>query len=191
MLDKSVPYFELYMVREEGTPLKEYGLPEGYSFSYFKSGDEKEWAKIEASVIEFSSEASASEFFAETFLTFFPELERRCIFIENEKGEKIATTMAWWEYVGVHRRPWIHWVAVKPEYQGMGLGKAVVAEATRIMTDIEGEADFYLHTQTWSHTAIRVYLDAGYMITDEPSLYKDKISDYQKGIDLLKSMDIL
>lgn len=48
MLDKTIPYYHVLMKREEGKPLCRFMLPAQYKFTVFKSGDEKEWAEIEA-----------------------------------------------------------------------------------------------------------------------------------------------
>lgn len=150
MLDKSIPYYDVLMIREKGKPASEFSLPDKFKFVSFKPGDEKEWAEIETSVGEFDRSVDALVYFQRDYLPYLKELERRCIFIENSEGEKVATTTIWWCYTGVRRDPWIHWVAVRPEYQGLGLGKAIVSECMRRLKDIEGDRNVYLHTQTWS-----------------------------------------
>lgn len=170
MLDKSVPYIDVLMHRKKGSPVKKIPLPPGYGISFFKAGDEKDWARIETSVLEFKNEMDALIYFQGDYLPYIRELERRCLFVEDENGMKVATAMAWWCYSGVRRDPWLHWVGVKPEFQGLGLGKALLSHTLRLMIDIEGDRDFYLHTQTWSHRAIGMYEKAGFGITDEKHL---------------------
>ena len=189
MLDKSVPYVDVLMHRKSNTPLPPVVLPEGYSFVLFQAGDEKAWAQIETSVLEFDSEIDALLYFQKTYLPYLAELERRCIFIQSDTGEKVATATAWWSYTGNRRDPWVHWVAVKPTHQGKGLGKAIVAEIVRRMVEIEGDRDFYLHTQTWSHKAIKIYQKAGFSITSEKNLYKYSNQDYEKAIAILKAIE--
>ena len=186
MLDKSVPYFDVIMHRKKGTPIPTFELPDNFSFVYFKAGDEKAWAKIETSVLEFPDELDALIRFQKEYLPFISELERRCIFIQNSAGEKIATSTAWWNYTGVRRDPWVHWVAVKPEYQGLGLGKAIISKITQLMVEIEGDRDFYLHTQTWSHKAIKIYERMGYFITAEKNLHKYTNENYEKAMEVLR-----
>ena len=188
MLDKSVPYADVLMHRKKGTSVPVYDLPAGYRFSAFHSGDEKAWAKIETSVLEFPDELDALIYFQREFLPFISELERRCLFIEDDKGEKIATSTAWWCYSGARRDPWLYWVAVKPQYQGLGLGKAIVSKVTQMMMEIEGDRDFYLHTQTWSHRAIKIYEKLGYAITREKNLYKYTNENYEQAIAILESI---
>jgi len=189
MLDKSVPFVDVLMHRRKDTPIPIFELPDGFAFSVFQSGDEKAWAKIETSVLEFSDELDALIFFQKEYLPFLSELERRCLFIENAVGEKIATSTAWWCYSGTRRDPWLHWVAVKPGYQGLGFGKAIISKIMRLMVEIEGDRDFYLHTQTWSHKAVKVYEKMGYAITNEKNLFKYTNENYDKAIAVLADID--
>ena len=70
---------------------------------------------------------------------------------------------------------------MKPEYQGLGLGKAIVFEGMRRLIEIEGDRDVYLHTQTWSYKAINIYREAGFKITKEKGLGGYENNDYEKA----------
>ena len=185
MLDKSVPYASLYMRREAGIPVVSFPLPEGYNYSLYTDGDESNWARIETSVLEFNSEFAALMRFTETFMPYADELRKRCLFIEDGNGRKTATATAWWQYIDGERRPWLHWVAVEPHNQGLGLGKAIVSRVVELMTELDGEADFYLSTQTWSYKAIEIYKAHGFQPTGEKKLYKERKKDYKKAIRIL------
>ena len=187
MLDKSVKYYHIIMRRKKGTFVPHFSLPEGYKYVIFKSGDEKEWAEIEASVKEFDRAVDALVYFQKDYMPFLPEVERRTIFIEDGKGEKIATATNWFAYTGVRRDPWIHWVAVKPAFQGLGLGKAIISEAVRRMIDIEGDRDIYLHTQTWSYKAIGIYMKCGFKFAEEKELGGLK-NEYECAVPLLNKL---
>ena len=191
MLDKSIPYVGLYMRRPAGTPVAAFPLTEGYSFTLYKSGDESSWARLETSVLEFDSEFAALMYFKGDFMAYPDELSKRCLFIENAQGDKVATATAWWHDVYGERRPWLHWVSVDPRYQGLGLGRALTARVTELMLDLDGDADFYLHTQTWSHRAINIYVSNGYRPTDEKALYKNNKSNYKKAMKILKEKRLL
>ncbi|MCL2815592.1 MAG: GNAT family N-acetyltransferase [Oscillospiraceae bacterium] len=188
MLDKSIPYFDVLMLRKKGVPVPRFTLPDGFTFSFFQAGDEKSWAEIETSVLEFSDESDALTYFQETYMPLAPELEKRCLFIENHQNTKIATSTAWWDYTGIRRDPWLHWVAVNPQYQNLGLGKAIISKATQLMLEIEGDRDFYLHTQTWSHKAIKIYEQMGYRVTDEKNLRGYTNENYEKAMAVLNQV---
>jgi RimJ/RimL family protein N-acetyltransferase len=186
MLDKSVKYYEVLMKRPKGAPLQEFTLPEGYKFVSYQPNDEKEWAEIETSVGEFERAVDALVYFQKCYMSYRNELEKRCIFIENPEGKKIGTATAWFMYTGVRRDPWLHWFAIKPEYQGLALGKAMCYEVVRKLLEIEGDRDFYLHTQTWSYKAINIYRKEGFFITDEKPLGGFQNNDYEAAVELLK-----
>ena len=186
MLDKSVPYAAIKMIRKAGTPIPDFPLPEGFRFVFYKDGDEMDWARIETSVDEFDSEFAALIRFKEDFIPYKDELFRRCLFIETEDGKKVATANAWWSFVEDERRAWLHWVSVAMGYQGLGLGKAIVSRVTRLLEEIEGDVDFFLSTQTWSYKAIDIYMKYGWEPTNEKALYPGRIKkDYKKAMKIL------
>ncbi len=186
MMDKSIEFYKILMCRKTGTHLVEYALPEGYSAVHFKNGDEKEWADIEYSVKEFKSKKDAMCYFQEQYLPFSEELKRRCMFIEDSAGKKIATFTVWWEYIGKRRYPWVSWVAVKPKHQSKGIGKALIYVGMRLMNDIEGDAESYLKTQTWSYKAINIYREQGFEIVKEVLDPNWDSGDYDKMMSVLR-----
>lgn len=169
LLDKSIPYYNVIMKRGSGIPVSHFSLPEGYSFVWFTEGKEKKWAEIETSVGEFPNIDEAIKYFQSNYLPFMDELKRRLVFVQNEEEEEVGTITGWWNTTGTNRVPSIHWFAVKKEYQGCGLGKALVAESLNKLILLEGDKDVFLHTQTWSYKAISLYLKSGFEIISSGS----------------------
>jgi GNAT superfamily N-acetyltransferase len=184
MMDKSIPYYPVIMHRNSGHPIPQLTMPSGFRFCLYKKGDDKEWMDIAMSLGEFEKVEDATEYFVNHFMLCETELTRRCLFLENSSGDKIGTLTNWWEYTGVRRDPWIQWVLIRPEYQGKGLGKAMVFEGIKQMIAIEGDRDIYLHTQTWSYKAINIYRQAGFIISSENGLggYVNLESSYADDI---------
>ena len=185
MLDKSVPYAGFFMIRKAGAPIPASPLPEGFRFALFTKGDEADWARIETSVLEFDTEFAALLYFNEKYVPCTDELCKRCLFIETEDGEKVATATAWWDKVEGLRHPWLQWVGTDPRYQGRGLGKALVSKVLSLMAELEGDVDFYLHTQTWSYKAVRIYKAHGFVPTDDKTLYKERRNNYKRAMRIL------
>jgi ribosomal protein S18 acetylase RimI-like enzyme len=185
MLDKSIPYLNIVMQRKPKTLIPQYVLPPGYSFVPFSPGDEVKWAEIETSVGEFDSVTEALDYFRENYLSFPGEVESRTIFLQTVEGEKVGTVTSWWNYSGIRRDPALEWIAVKPEYQGLGLGKAVVFEGLKRMVLIEGDRDIFLHTQTWSYRAVAIYLQAGFEFIKKGS-FSGYDNDYEEAIPYLE-----
>ena len=84
MLDKSVPYAGIFMVRPAGTPFTPFQIPDRFSYALYRDGDERDWARIETSVLEFEGEFEALLYFNKKFKTYPEELPKRCLFIEND-----------------------------------------------------------------------------------------------------------
>jgi len=189
MLDKSIPYKDIIMKLDHAnlTRLSAPVLPPDFSFRKYQDGDAAVWSDIETSVLEFPDTQKAMEYFARDYQPFEQELKERMIFVVNEKGVPVATASAWWVAAGSIRKASLHWVSVRPEYQGMGLGKAVVLKALSLFPAYNPGEDIYLHTQTWSHIAVRLYLSLGFRMCKDDSLGKKK-SDYEEALPILKSV---
>ncbi|AEJ38663.1 acetyltransferase, GNAT family [Sulfobacillus acidophilus TPY] len=150
MLDKTLPYFHIIMKRKAGLPIAQHALPAEFSLSAFVPGDEMEWAHIETAVGEFMTADEALAYFQETYLPHRNELIRRCMFVRRDDGRAVGTITSWWNTTEERRDPSVHWLAVLPDYQGLGLGKALVSECLQRLVWLEGDRDIFLHTQTWS-----------------------------------------
>ncbi|NRF95790.1 GNAT family N-acetyltransferase [Paenibacillus frigoriresistens] len=187
MLDKTIPHFNVIMKRSAGVPLPRFALPEGYSFTWYVPGKEEQWAEIESSVGEFENVEQGLDYFRNEYLPFVEELKRRLLFVQNEDGEEIGTITSWWNLTGERRDPSVHWFAVKKEYQGVGVGKALVSECLNRLQLLEGDRNIFLHTQTWSYKAIGLYLNAGFEILSYESFAHYK-NDYDIALPILKTV---
>src|SRR5207248_9610914 len=64
-------------------------------------------------------------------------------------GEIVATAMAGYD----GHRGWIYYLGVAPEHQGKGFGRAIMAEAERILREA-GCPKINLHVRSTNHAAI-------------------------------------
>ena len=166
MLDKSIPFKHVIMRIDAAdlALLPNPRLPEGFSFRFFQPGDEIAWGRIEQSVGEFKTQQEATQYFERDYLPFQQELSQRLVMVVNPKNDCIATANAWFANSSLGYQASLHWVAVQPEYQGMGIGKAVVLKALHRLKQTDANQDVWLHTQTWSHVAIQLYHQLGFRI---------------------------
>ena len=172
MLDKSLPYYPMIM-RMDGervARIEEPALPDGFAFRFYRPGDERDWAAVTTSVLEFDNEEGALEYFSKSFLPHPHLLRERCLFILNPGGEAVGTATSWHIESGLQHWACLHWVAVRPQFQRMGLGRAAVAKALRRFAELEPQEDVWLHTQTWSHRAVRLYRSMGFYLMRSESL---------------------
>ncbi len=166
MLDKSIAFKNIIMRMEadQVAALPDPALPDGYSFKLFRAGDEHHWARIETSVLEFFDTEAALRYFCRDYLPYLLELEERCVFIVDKNLLPIATATAWQADSRLGYQSSLHWVSVCPDYQGLGLGRAVVLKAMSILKEKDPGKPVWLHTQTWSHVAVRLYHSLGFNI---------------------------
>ena len=170
MLDKTIPYQSIIMKCEYPYDVSDICLPAGFSFRFFCDGDEQHWSRIETSVLEFAATEEANRYYSCMFMPYREQLLTLCIFIENPDGIPVATATAWYVDSELGHQAALHWVAVCPEYQGLGLGKAVVQKAMQVFQQAEPQKAVWLHTQTWSHKAIRLYASLGFCIAKTAKL---------------------
>ena len=169
MLDKSVLEKSIVMkLSAEGRkPL--FAPPDGFTVRSFTDGDEMYWADIEASVLEFPSRSYALAYFTADYLRPHKnDVYNRCVFIAKESSP-VATATAW----RISGQNIVHWVAVKPEFQNMGLGRAVLSAALSIYSRFSPDEDIYVHTRTWSHNAVCLYYSMGFKMVRNKTVFKN------------------
>ncbi|MGM0240585.1 GNAT family N-acetyltransferase [Enterococcus sp. AZ103] len=185
MLDKSIPYADFWMVLPAEKTILEFPLKKDFSLKFYQKGDEKGWCEIETSVLEFDQPETAMTYFEKTFLPYPSELNRRMLFVENAKGEKIATCTGWMKTLNDGRTvPQFHWLAVKPEYSGQGLAKTLVSQICQVLRKIYPDQAIYLHSQTWSKPAVFLYRKFGFEIMPT-DLNGNQNEDYEKALKIL------
>ena len=184
MLDRSIPYFSLYMRRPAALPLPPTPtLPDGFFARAYLPGDERHWARIEHAVGEFPTAAEALCYFSQQYAPQAALLAQRCVFIVTPDGLPVATATAW-QQGGVNA---LHWVACDPAHQGRGLGRAAVAEALRRFPG-EESPEIWLHTQTWSHRAVRLYHRLGFRLVRQGALPYGSANEYGAGMAALRAV---
>ncbi len=150
----------LAMVRSDMDGWPVCAFPDGYFVRSFEPGDQAVWARIEAAVDGFSTEAAASAHFQQEFGEELDRLPGRLLFLEHDGAGPIGMTTAWdGTFAGV-RQGRIHWVAIVPDHQGRGLAKPLLSAAMqRIAADFDRA---YLTTETTSWRGINLYLGFGF-----------------------------
>ena len=119
--DARIRYYELLLEGDlDGVP--RYPLPGGFRFVFFRPGDRDAWIGIERSAGELTSYAQGTEVWERYYGGREDALCRRMVFVENAAGEKVATATAYEDITGRDRSGsgWLHWVAVRREYQEIG-----------------------------------------------------------------------
>lgn len=160
--DARIKYYEL-MLRGEITGMEEISLPAGYHYETYQDGDRDAWIEIEKSAKEFDTWEQGLDAWKRYYAKHTDELPGRMMFVVNESGEKVATATAFYDIRGIDQSGdgWLHWVAVKREYQGRRLSKPLISHVIQIMKRL-GYTYAKIPTQTTTWLAVKVYLDLGF-----------------------------
>lgn len=135
-------------------------FPEGFSIRPMQLDEAGVWTDIER---------DAERYFGISDNTFYNEFGRdlqatqwRSFLIIDGRGVAVGTISAWYnrEFKGEDYGQ-IHWIAVRPAYQGRGLGKAALSYALRQLARWHDRC--FLGTSTERLPAIKLYLDFGFI----------------------------
>ena len=184
MLDRTIPFYNTIMKCSDFKH-RIVKLPDGFSIVSYQREYEKEWAKLEYSIGDFGSAEEAEDYFVETYLQN-PKRFPNILFVLNRNRDVVGSCIAWQDIQGVNSVSSLHWLAVREEYQGIGLGKALATAAMNIHA-AHGALPVYLHTQPWSWKAILLYLSLGFKLqkTDTFSHYEN---EYEKAMAELRKV---
>ena len=126
--DRSVPFYNL-ILRLDHWQRRDPVLPEGFRLRFYQPGDEAAWAALEYGIGDFDPQEEARAYFVQTYGSHAQDLARRCLFAVDGGGRVAGTCSAWRDPRGGGEVASLHWLAVSPEAQGRGLGKALCREA--------------------------------------------------------------
>lgn len=149
----------------------------------YKKGDEKYWAEIEYKIGDFSSVREAKEYFIQNYNS--DELAEKCFFAETSDGKVVGTCIAWYDNKNDYVVSSLHWLAVIPEYQDKGIGRALVISVMNYYRE-NNLLPVYLHTQPWSYKAIKLYYSLGFIIQHEDTFGNYK-NEYKEAKEILSN----
>lgn len=169
MLDRSIPYYNIIMKKDTPTTVSVLALPPQFELHSYRPGVQQQWAELEYEIGDFPSVQKASAYFAKTYLSRSALLARRGIFVSDKKsGCLVGAGIAWFDDQNGAPVSSLHWLITKETYQGSGIGSALIAAALNIYEQ-ENAFPVYLHTQPWSHQAIRLYHKFGFRLMKRES----------------------
>ena len=89
----------------------------------------------------------------------------KSLFVCNEKDSPVGRGFIWKYFNKINT---IQWYKVLREYEGRGIGRAIL---TKIMKDLsKNEYPVYLHTHPSSFRAIKLYSDFGFKLISDPKI---------------------
>lgn len=139
-------------------------LPVGY---HIRSGRRDELEIWKAIHFDTPAEAAANHAYMTGFFdrVYAPDGElffKRCLFICDSEDRPVGTCTAWRNFGCATT---IHWFKILREYEGKGLGRALLSEVMRRLS--ANDYPVFLHTQPSSYRAVKLYSDFGFsLLTD-------------------------
>lgn len=179
MINKLLPYYGVIMKKTDVHSYPEYRLSNGFSFVSYTPSREYEWCQIQTRAGLTENVRKAREIFAQKFKPYTELLAEHCIFIVDDKNRAVASAALWpGKHFGTeHWR--IHWVAVDPDYQGMGMGKALMTCLMDIFNSGDHGDWLYVTSQSWNYCAINIYYHFGF----RPYLGVQPVNWYSEDFD--------
>ncbi len=146
------------MVRDTLDDVPVFPLPPGYSVRWYRPGDEQHWLNIHAD--DYTSALFWREFPDQAALA-----DRQCYVLDPE-GTPVATATAWVSNNGFDARyGCVHWVAVAPQAQRLGLAKAMMTILLERFKTL-GYSRAYLRTS--NPVAVNLYEQFGFVVLTSP-----------------------
>lgn len=140
-----------------GAPV--FAAPEGFGVRSWRPGDEEVWLSIHREADRFNT--FGPDTFEKQFGGDAERLAVRQLYLCDAAGAAIGTSTAWF---GDETRPgWgrVHWVALRPGFQGRGLSKPLLFATLKRLAQL-GHDKAYLTTDTQRRAAIGLYLAFGF-----------------------------
>ena len=185
MLDKSIKFHSIIMKNPNYKEPEAVAIPKGFSVRFYQEGDEKSWALIQNSVLEFNSVQDALDCFNH-YLEHEDELKRRQLYVIEEKtGKAVATATAWYSDLNGKPIGVVHALSCLPDYQSLGLGKVAAFYMMKCFYELMPGMDVWLDTQTWSYKALGLYLNLGF-IPMKNAVYNEVPNEFDAAVAVLK-----
>jgi beta-glucuronidase len=152
--------YALHMIRPHLQDIPQVAFPEGFAIRPMRLDEGGVWLDIQRDAEPYFP--VADDLFVREFGRDPQATQWRSFLVIDGKGVAVGTISAW--YDRDHRGSddgMIHWVAIRPAYQGLGLGKAALAYALQELAERHDRA--YLGTQSRRLPAIHMYLNFGFL----------------------------
>ena len=150
----------IHMIRPHLCDIPRAPLPDNYSIRRIRTDEGPLWAEIIRAAEEWLD--LSADLFTQEFGHDLENASERCFLIVDGEDYAVGTISAWYrhDYRGLDYGL-IHWVANRPAYQGLGLGKAGLSFALHALAQWHDRA--LLGTQTKRLPAIALYLNFGFL----------------------------
>ena len=165
-MDADSQNLRVKMIHNNLAEVPSYPLAAGYSLRWFRKGDELSWYKVQQETEKYND--ITKDLFAHEFGSDLQVHSKRICFVERQSdGHLVGTAAAWWEKNSDKPELGrIHWVAIVPSSQGLGLSKCLLS-AVCLQLQKLGHMQAYLTTSTERLPALNLYRLFGFQAVAE------------------------
>lgn len=159
-------------------------LPAGFHFRLCRPDEVEAWKRLQVDdPADWDAyDAALSAYFADVYAPHGDLFFQRCTFVCDAKDTPVGACFVWPTYPGVHT---IHWLKVRADMEGLGLGRALLSHIMR--AESEAHYPIYLHTHPSCDRAIKLYSDLGFALLDDYPMIGHRSNDLAAALPLLRA----
>lgn len=182
MQEKDIPDLNIFMVCEKVNKEAFRDIPKGFYVRNCRKEELDIWKGFPFDTEEEKKNYFdyMTQYFNNVYLPNEKEFYNQCLFICDVNDKPVATCFLWKAYGKVYT---IHWLKVLKEYEGFGLGRAILTEILRNVPT--NHYPIYLHTQPSSFRAIKLYTDFGFKILTDDRI-GNRENNYKESLKYLE-----
>jgi len=163
LIDRSIEFYPVMMVKRDMDSFPVCPLADGYSFDFYRNETGiEDWVRVQYESGQLETRSAIAPLFREEFMERPELLEKRILFVRDSSGAPVASAALWYGSPFGEELLRIHWVATDVRHQGKGLCRAMLSRLMQLYHEIGGKGPVYLLSQTYSYAAISIYQSFGF-----------------------------
>lgn len=164
MIDRTVPYYPIMMIKKDMDVYPDHALHPDYEFDFYRpESGRDDWIHVQHLSNQIENESEIGGLFDSEFMTDPELLPSQMLFVRDKKtGEAVASAALWYGDPFGYRQMRIHWVATHEKHQGKGLCRAMLSRLMKRYHELHMTGDVFLFSQTFSYAAISIYQGFGF-----------------------------
>lgn len=173
------PALNFFMMSEAPAPQAFGALPPGFHFRTCRRDELETWKQL--NLPDPTVQPIISDYFNRVYAARQQTFFERCVFACDEGDVPVGTCFVWQAYGQINT---LHWFKVRPEYEGLGIGRALLTEVLRPLKP--EDYPVFLHTHPSCFRAIKLYADFGFHPLRAPEKIGFRQNDYQESLPYLR-----